>query len=248
MSIKNSYIQRNLPAHSIKESELVRFSSLVRLMGLIEQIETFDLIRHKYIRRHYNLMLRTRDHRVSKRRWSGFLTQYLLKDIEADARLPSSIIKHPLSNESKEVNDYKIGSSIITGSNFTPVFSLERTMYLEDYICDQDLVLYLNGEPFFSANLWRPSYSKTIREIVEKVGPWTYTKNSPFIFGKRKYFKDHILPPTIEILNEYEKFYSDLKIHTVYFYDGNEEVNRFHENLEQFFKVIPNISDLKYYY
>ena len=61
-------------------------------------------------------------------------------------------------------------------------------------------------------------------------------------------FKDHILPPTIEILNEYEKFYSDLKIHTVYFYDGNEEVNRFRENLEQFFKVIPNISDLKYYY
>tara|TARA_B110000977_G_C11072169_1_gene489899 strand:- start:2900 stop:3115 length:216 start_codon:yes stop_codon:yes gene_type:complete len=67
-------------------------------------------------------------------------------------------------------------------------------------------------------------------------------------YNKKKFFKENILQSALEIISEYPKSYSDLKIHTVYFYDDSEQVNLFIKSLEKFFTDIPNFYDLKYYY
>lgn len=248
MTLITPTTRQNLPAHSFNEAQLTNFNNLIRLIGLMDQIETFDVIRQRYIPTHYNHMLRTRDHKVPKRRWAGFASSYLLEDIEVDAKDPPTIIRHPLSNRSKEVNDYKIGSYVITGSSFSPALTPEQPENLRYCVCDSDIVLYLNGNLFFSANLWRPRFSQTIPQIVGKMESWKYTKNPPLIFNKKNYFKENILQSALEIINEYPKSYSDLKIHTVYHYDDSEEVNLFIKSLEKFFTDIPNFNDLKYYY
>jgi len=108
--------------------------------------------------------------------------------------------------------------------------------------------LYLNGELIFSANLWRPSSSKSLEQILVPLQSVVYRKSPPLIFGKKEYFKEHILPAAIQIMREQEKYYSALKIHKVFCHVDSYEVNLLIENLEEFFCSMPNISDIRYYY
>ena len=230
------------------EQDLIRFKIFIRIIGLIDQIETFDMIRDKYIPGHYNHLLRVTDQKVPKRRRPGFLTPFLFEQIEAVVKSPPSIVKHPVSNLPTEVTDYKIGSSTITSAGFPVASFSKQANGIQDYVNESYAVLYLNGEPIFSANLWRPRTSKSMEQIFEPLKYLAYRKSPPLIFGKKNYFKEHILPSAIQIMIELEKYYSELKIHTVFCHVDSYEVNLLNENLEEFFCSLPNITEIRYYY
>jgi len=233
---------------SNSELDLARFRIFIRLFGLIDQVSTFDLIRKKFIPSHYNHMLRVIDHNVSKRRWPGFLTPFLLEGIEAEVKCPPSIVKHPIFLNRTETTDYRIGSSIVAHAGFPAASSPGKTDGIRDYVNASYEVLHLNGRLIFSANLWRPFSSKTMHQIVEPLRHAIYKTPPPLIFGKKKYFKEHILPTAIKIMIEQERYYSDLKIHKVFYYEENDEVNLLMKDLENFFLNFPHFSDIKYYY
>ena len=155
----------NCRVEDVDANTLQKIIKLVELAALLDQIETFDLVRERY--RLINHILRVTDQRVSWWRRPGTFTQFLLYWIQAISKEPTTKIIHPRTGRSIACSDYKIGRfTLNVHSNEAKQRDSEVGQRWSAYHASADQFVFLNQKLACGANLWRPKGTPTLKEIV----------------------------------------------------------------------------------
>jgi len=238
---------KNCRVENVDANTLQKITKLVELGAMIDQIETFDLIRERYGL--INHILRVTDQRVSWWRRPGTFTQFLLYWIQAISKEPTTEIIHPRTGRSIACSDYKIGRFTLNlHSNEAKQLGSGVGQKWSAYLESADAFIFLNQKLVCGVNLWRPKTTPSLEKIVSPARNLVLLNPSPLFFDKKPYFKNRVLQGAIEIMNNMKEHYSKLEIHSVYEYEESDESNAFLEELSEHFTEMPNWEELKYLY